>query len=763
MRPWRTAVIVIIAAALLSSPPLWSWSGASGAHSVIALFESHVHPDVPFDHFAAGRLGIIKPTWGRSYLYVAYRYLIGPGFDPNEQKALVSYWNERLGLQLSPTETQWRDAGGGADAETSIDTGAGIADWISARSKVPGVEAKDDIDVYRKGVSSIAFNYPNCAANAFITAAHTLDTMIGKFGIASKQVKQWLDAQDQVFDNCSDSQSSPQIPAPRKDGTPFEQAQRAYQIACANFYSGNFDTAAKMFEAIAADPSSSWRELAPYLVARATIRKATLSSEKNDHALLAKAEAQLNQIVATSSDGSVRQAAQRLLGFVEAQLHPQHREQELAYAVMQTTSGEVLKQDVSDYIWMLNNSPKNDDVYSNDLTDWISTFSGLGQTDTDIASLLSHAIEKWKTTALLPWLVAAISTISPTDPNASALIKAAESVPPSSPAFATVTYHTARLLIAEGKRDEAREKLDAILARRNELPLSTVNEFAALRMSVARNLNELLTYAPRTPLGLTDDGDYEELPSQLDDPELKALAAGPLFDQDGAAVLTRWLPLSVLMEVVHSTTLPRPLRLQVLSAAWIRAVLLDNLPAARQLAPLMSESFPKLKPSINAWLAAKTPAARRFAFAIVLLQNPGLRFYLDPGPGRITPIDRIDSFRDNWWPSQVSLDLKTPQYPGFLSAAEKKSADEEWQELAAINAPNFLCKEAIGQAKSQPTDKRAPEALYLCLRAVHLGCSNSEGTELAHSAFILLHRRYPHSVWADLGTLWYKGDSCSSS
>src|SRR5271168_3321003 len=101
MRSRPTIAIVVAAAALLVSPPLWGWSGGSGFHAVIALFESQVHPDLPFDQFAAGRLGIIKPTWERRYLYVAYRYLAGPGFDASEQKALVSLWNERLGLQGS--------------------------------------------------------------------------------------------------------------------------------------------------------------------------------------------------------------------------------------------------------------------------------------------------------------------------------------------------------------------------------------------------------------------------------------------------------------------------------------------------------------------------------------------------------------------------------------------------------------------------------------------------------------------------------------
>lgn len=132
-----------------------------------------------------------------------------------------------------------------------------------------------------------------------------------------------------------------------------------------------------------------------------------------------------------------------------------------------------------------------------------------------------------------------------------------------------------------------------------------------------------------------------------------------------------------------------------------------------------------------------------------------------PSPGRITALDEIDSLRDNWWPSGVGQRSQTQTYPSLLSTAERKSADEEWQKLSAINAPNFLCTEAIEQAKSHPTDERAPEALYRCLRAVHLGCSNDEGTELAKSAFQLLQRRYSDSPWAEKGKVWYKGGACN--
>jgi hypothetical protein len=761
LKRWRTIALALAAALLLISARSWSWSGASGVHEVIALFESHVHPDLPFDQFAAGRLGIIQPTWRLTYLYVAYRYLAGPGFNAGEQKALTAMWNVGLGLQLSEAETQWLDTTKGVNNETAINVEGALAQWLAARNVVPGVEVMQGLDVYRGAPSGSQFYFSNCNYDAFITAARTLGTMIRKFGSSSPQVKRWVDAQDQVFDNCSDTppqfvekpdawfaavdewskarnqvpgvgpppsvdgsckgakfdaaandlaamigklgasnpqvkqwvdardqalvecsrhpeppRSGPDIPEPLQDGISFERAQRSYQIASANFYSGSYDTAASLFGAIAADSSSPWRQLAPFLVARATIRKATLSSDKNDHALLARAEAQLNDIVATTADESVKRAAQQLLGFVRAQLHLRERELELARAVMLPASGEILRQNVSDYLWIRGYGSATDNTPVDDLTDWITTLSGLGAGRND--ELLAHAIAKWKTTALLPWLVAAIAETPATDPGAPALIVSAAKVKPDSPAFTTVAYHTARLLIAQGKADEGRAKLDALLARRDELPRSAVNQIAALRMGIARNLNELLVDAQRTPLGITDDADYNELPSEIDDQDLKAVAAGPFFDNDSAQILTRSLPLSALLQAAHSQTPPPHLRGPIALAAFVRAILLGKRSAERDLAPGVTESFPQLKPAIDRWLVAPDEPARRFAAAFMMLQNPGMSYYVDPGPGRITRLDQIDSMRDNWWPSRADRSKQPQTYPSFLTADQKQAADEEW-------------------------------------------------------------------------------------
>jgi hypothetical protein len=204
----------------------------------VAIYSFDYHPDLPLNNFAAGQLGIVQPGWARSYLFAAYRYLAGPGFDADERKALVSFWTDRINA--------WQ-ASAASDPSKP---------WLDARSKVPGAGEAPSIDVNRLAPDN-SYSYVNCNDDAFPSAVATLDEMTGKFGAGSSQVKDWLAAQDQVFGDCHEGNAIPAAASAQM--TPLEKAQRDYQIASANFYAGHFDLAQHQFEAIAKDESSPWR------------------------------------------------------------------------------------------------------------------------------------------------------------------------------------------------------------------------------------------------------------------------------------------------------------------------------------------------------------------------------------------------------------------------------------------------------------------------------------------------------------------------
>jgi len=96
-----------------------------------AIFTYTTHPDFPLDIYAKGNMGVVQPTYARSYLVVAYRYLAGTGFSQNEQKELVALWDERLHLPGSVYRAEY------------------MKEWQAARDKVPNSAPSKRIDIFR--------------------------------------------------------------------------------------------------------------------------------------------------------------------------------------------------------------------------------------------------------------------------------------------------------------------------------------------------------------------------------------------------------------------------------------------------------------------------------------------------------------------------------------------------------------------------------------------------------------------------------------
>src|SRR5690606_29993181 len=78
--------------------------GGSHRYDPTAIFTFERHPDLPLRDYAAGRLGIVQPTYARSYLYVAYRWLNGAGMTPEEVEQADRYWTARLNDSFAPPE-----------------------------------------------------------------------------------------------------------------------------------------------------------------------------------------------------------------------------------------------------------------------------------------------------------------------------------------------------------------------------------------------------------------------------------------------------------------------------------------------------------------------------------------------------------------------------------------------------------------------------------------------------------------------------------
>ena len=172
---------------------------------------------------------------------------------------------------------------------------------------------------------------------------------------------------------------------------------------------------------------------------------------------------------------------------------------------------------------------------------------------------------------------------------------------------------------------------------------------------------------------------------------------------------------------------------------------------------------------------AKTPEARKFAAIFAILKNPGLMPEIRSGVGRLTPLDTIDDFRDNWWcsyapepegeePVEHDFDpyetfakpVLKPRPPTLVTTAEHDAAETEFARLGSLGtAPNTLCAATLDWAQKNPNDPRVPEALHRAVRTTRFGCTDDDTSSFSKAAFERLHARYPKSEWAAKTKYWF--------
>jgi hypothetical protein len=790
----RGFLVTILAVALAAPPPL---AFACGPDFTGPTFVATAGPDFPISDYARGKLGLLQHTYHHEPLYIAYRNLSGKAFNDAEVKMLAEHSAATADAAAGPDSQKWQQTWRDRRAELLRQMPELHPNYYGEYGIVREL-ARGDSYIF----------YVNCLNNAFESAVQTLNQRAKQFGPQSPAVKDWIAAQDQVFENCS-AQGYPPKPKPavipaaaHPEDPDVIRADRAYQIAAAHFYAEEFDEAQSGFEAIAKDPVSPYSKLAPYLVARALIRKGTIESGDGDYdpRVLSQAEAKLRAILADKDLAEMHDPAERLLGFVRIRLHREQRTNELEASLLNGDASKTFRQDLTDYLWLLDHPvptktvapaaegpgqsadkaqqfEENSRLKGSDMTDWIFTFQQGG----DVA--LQHSLQRWQETKSLPWLVAALTKVSAEDKAAVDLSAAAAKITVDSPAFVTVAFHRLRLLEQSGKQDDARQQLDQLLAQHGaNLSLSAKNEFLALRMKLATNLEEFLRFAPRI------SNDAEAYPNPPVDRGTAASETAAHFDADASVVLTNKLPLRLLADAAKSNGLPPSLRRDVVVAAWTRAILLNNEAVAQELAPTLQEVVPETKVTVAEYNGAADAASRRFAAVLNILRNPGFRPFVSSGyaRGNLYTIgepgfDRIDSLRDNWWcaftssPENQSYGDYFRMYaglspalrevywgdeipsPNFLTDDQRATATSERHELGKqLGAPNWLGKEAIDWAQAHPDDPRVPEALHLVVRARRYGCGDSGPENYSKAAFDLLHKRYPESEWTKKTPYWFQ-------
>jgi tetratricopeptide (TPR) repeat protein len=771
---FRKTIVVVLCAALLATPLLPSFGCAPGFDE--AIFSYSMHPDFPLIKFAQGELGIIEPAYARSYDVAAYRYMMDKPLSAEEQKAFNDMWKARL------LDTAFADGY----------NNPAMQDWLKARGQVTKSPV-EEIITSRK-ISNAADDYTefeNCPSNAFRNAVKTLNDRIAKYGATSSYVKEWVNGQDKVFCHCGAGRYdwnkktvTPEGPFPEPVPANADaglKADRAYQIAAAHFYSKMFDEAKKEFLAIAQDSSSPWQSMGLLLAARCMIRKGTLPTKPDKESLLQAAEL-LNQILKDPKLDSIHSTARGLLSFVDCQSDPDKKVTALAKALVDPSKDDALQQNIYDYTFLLDRycpdavpvddpavaakqkpAPMPDVLKQDDLSEWLYTFQ-----DQKTAESKARAIERWKSTHSLPWLVAVLNKAKPGDKDNEEIIAAARAVPPTSPAYLSVSYYLIDLLMAMNKKDEAGKELAKALEAK--MPPSARNDFVDFQMELSPTVADFIKLSVRRPAGFFSDFTGMELPDDGD--KLVNAKSYPVVSQlcyvpEAADILNTGMPLKLLKEAVFKSTAPVSQKFDLAQAVWIRAVLLKQEAIALNLIPVLKSLKPQYGSLFDAYANAKTPADRQFAAFNFILKNPGARPYVTPGAPREVDYGRIQDYGDNWWGNKGLLgDFRTDRginsaktCPPFMTAADQTAAKQEVKALQALgDAPNILTANVIAYAQTHPGDARVPEALSRCVKATKFGSKNAKTGSFSKQAFHLLHQKYGASAWAEKTPYYYGND-----
>jgi hypothetical protein len=807
----RIFAAIFLALLLVLPPPL---TFACGPDFTAPTYIDFNAPDARDASYADGKLGILQRGYYHVYLFEAYRNLSGKPFSEAEIPAL----REWSGMP---------PASGHAQVETPFnEPKEWFQTWLETRANFLGEKPATPqvifggFGYYRELFRDGRYvEYPNCLDGAFENAVHTLQNRAAQFGAQSSAVKAWIAAQDQVFQNCSGGQGYPPQPKPavipaasHPEDPAIIRADRAYQVAAALFYAGDFHAAQKAFEDIAKDSNSPYQKIAPYLEARALIRIGTLEGKDSeyDEAALSQAESKLRTIIADKNSPEFHAAAERLLGFVRIRLHRQDRLHELEASLQSGAVSKSFNQDLTDYLWLLDHpvltktvtiAPASEGkpaqkgvtldessrLVGGDMTDWIFTFSH------SCGECYDHSLQRWNETKSLPWLVAALSQADAKESALPSLLAAVSKIGPDSPAYLTLTLHRLRLQEQSGNVDSARHDLDQLLAQQgNSMPISARNEFLALRMKLATNLAEFLQFAPRLSTDATGVAPIPAGKSDYDPGTPEYAVTRPHFDSDASVALTEKLPLRLLADAAKSNTVAPALRSDIAVAAWTRAILLKNDAIAREMTPVVTQLVPELKDDLAEYAKTSDPEAAESAAVFAILRNPGFRPFVSASPGRgwfysttDNHFNSIDNFGDNWWcpflPTQKNQQptggfylmfstLRAPLqeiYPGgvvsapaFLSAQDKDTAAEEVNALAGLPAaPRWLGQFTIDRAKAHPDDPHVPEALHNVVRSWRYGCTETDQKDAPNyskDAFEILHTRYPDNDWTKKTPYWFK-------
>ena len=761
-----------LAALAIAAAPAFVQASIDGPED---SFVSRYATDVPPARYERGDLGVVLPSYGRVHLYPAWRAIV------LGREGLAAHPATPGGLKQA--------IGGHAEGWTSSAKDP-FAAWAQARARiaprvpVPGMPASRS-----QWRGPYSYTYLNCPAAAFDFALSNLAAIERRAEGLPHRLKEWVLAQDAVFDFCDwdpaarpaagkPPRPQPVVPPPLPATEPLYWRQlRDYQIATAHFYDESFDEATRRFDLIAATPGHPMQVWGAYLALRSEMRRASMEQPPRDPAQkLAALVARADRIQADAQLAPVHEPARATIRAARFRFTPHERMETLARWLDDPRNDPHRDSALGDWRRLATDLIETESLGSridegplrrrHAWFDWMRTLQrcALGEDAAQIAAACrserQHAQARWQSAGgaeKRAWLVAALTLAERITP---ALESAALQVPSTAPEALSVRYQLARLYRLAGRHDRAREVSGAAL--QGPQLADTQSDSARFlleqeRLASAASRDDATGFLQRKA-AWQRDSDTGEMVERKD---VRALLAA-----DGMAWLNTRMAAADLLAIGSDPRLEAHVRAGIVGAAWMRADLLGQAQLATRAARA-AQSFPGLRDAAAQYLAAD-PKERRHVLLLA-----ALRLQLAPDvPASTAFVEAQKATPDGEEQPTASMwcriggdtargadpwNAVVEQVPPPRDLAPDPAARN--RELAALRrlktATGFIGDHALARARTHPGDPDLPWLLHVVVQSTRGGCVDADNRRLSRAAWRLLHTRYKTSPWTARTPYWY--------
>jgi len=545
---------------------------------------------------------------------------------------------------------------------------------------------------------------------------------------------------------------------------------QGYQDAAAAFYRGDYDLAAKQFQAIVDNPSQPWRAYAALALGRIDIRKGNeeIFSQGNEsnqasNENFKSAKEQFQAILNDSGFVVVQEGARSLLDYINFRIDPRQRFKDAANVLATGSDQKEIARSLDDLssLWYyvlfpyqkgdFKESQENSALVKEsggDFLQWYYVWTDPENSENNF----DFAFNKYQETKTLPWLLACLKLVSPTSDSAKTIIDNASRVPIGSPAYLTTQYYRLKLLAQiSGTKDETRREIAAIIAATSSSgPSSYIadNYFNDLMMNTTVDLDVAARYAPRYVVASLIDSSISKNDNEIGKVTL---------DEKFKSLMNRSVLLEKWASIASGDSLSTAeIKEYAEMVAFTRAVLLERWDVATNMAKLLSKDN-ALTADLSPFLSARTAEDQKFTAVFFMLRNPQIRKdltsalddYVEDG----IPWSQMDDYRRNWW---LPNNDQGVVLQNIVFGQDRQTAIQENDRMNAIVAPNYFCETAINYGSTHPNDPLVPEALARAVGATRYAAYKDGSTgDFSKRAYMLLHANYPRNVWTQQTPYWY--------